>query len=128
MSAVMNSTEYPAIPVPPTFSCPAKGDTALEVRTHGMVINNVHRWTRLSCALFFQPRQELGKLPQPRVRIAWAMTDIANCRLTRWVTDNELLIGNAAFDVPEDQVVALIEFLGPLEVEIENKHSKDAPR
>lgn len=131
MSAVM--TEAPTKPVTPRqliFQCKLNGDVTLELMTHGRRgEDGVHRWTQLSASLLTKPPK--GRIPPRPVKLAWALANLTECRLTRWSYDDTLWIANASFDFghehgrDHEQVPRLIEFLVSLGVEIEDNRGSN---
>lgn len=118
-------TETPVKPATPrqlVFECKSKdGVATLELMTHGGTKDGVHRWTQLSAAVLVKPvKPKKGLAPQRPVRLAWAIADLSDCRLTLWRFDDSLWIGSASFDVDRAEVPRLTEFLVSLGVEIED--------
>lgn len=127
MSAVMTETPVkPKTPPQLVFECKLKGcDVTLELRTHGGVLDGVHRWTQLSAEALIKPKTGRGRPPLPPIRVTWAMADLAECRLEHWSFSGDgIWIGRASFDIEHGNLQRATKFLAPLGVEI-NDHTKD---
>jgi hypothetical protein len=109
----------PAKPRQLVIECKLSGcDIALELRTHGKVIDGAHRWTQLSGSARLQP----PKSPL-RTRVVFVMNDLPDCRVEKELTGDCVWIGGAAFDIDSRDVQRMTDWLVALGVEVQD-HTK----